>query len=173
MKGFEYTKMKLVKATINDTKKAMQIINMAKKHLKEQDIDQWQNGYPDINCITNDTQSERGFFVCENEEILAYLYIDFSGEPAYENIDGEWLCNEKYVVVHRMAISENARGKRLSAEIFRLVEDFAKKQGVYYFRVDTDEANLKMQHILKKNGFEYRGKICFDNSEKIAFDKKF
>lgn len=41
------------------------------------------------------------------------------------------------------------------------------------FRVDTDSDNKKMQHILKKNGFDYCGTIWFDNSEKIAFDKKF
>jgi len=28
-----------------------------------------------------------------------------------------------------------------------------------------------MQHILAKQGFQYRGTIRFDNSEKIAYEK--
>lgn len=44
--------------------------------------------------------------------------------------------------------------------------------GVREFRVDTDAGNHKMQHILAKQGFQYRGTIRFDNSEKIAYEKR-
>lgn len=48
----------------------------------------------------------------------------------------------------------------------------AKAKGISNFRVDTDEANKIMQHVLKKNGFTYCGVIWFDNSQKIAFEKR-
>ncbi len=163
--------MKLVNTKQSETHIAMGIIDTAKKHLKEQGIDQWQNGYPDLDCIKADTQNGKGFFVKDGEDILAYLCIDLGGEPAYNSLKGEWLSEEKYVVVHRMAMSDKARGKNLSGTIFGLVESFAKEKGVHYFRVDTDSDNLKMRHVLEKNGFSYRGTIWFDNSEKIAFDK--
>ena len=98
--------------------------------------------------------------------------MDFDGEPAYRDLNGQWNTNEKYVVVHRMAFSEKARGRGLSGDALRMVEEMSKKNGVYSFRVDTDADNKKMRHILSKNGFEYCGTIWFDNSEKIAFDKK-
>ncbi len=164
--------MELIKTTEAGALDAMQIIDMAKNHLKEQGIDQWQTGYPDLECIKNDTKKGIGYFVKDNDDVLAYLCIDFEEEPAYGTLNGKWASDEKYVVVHRMAISDEHRGKNVSDKIFGLVEDLAKSQGVNYFRVDTDEANKKMQHILKKNGFEHRGVIWFDNSEKIAFDKK-
>ncbi len=165
--------MKLRNTTLNDVNIAMGIINSAKKHLKEQGIDQWQTGYPDLACLQNDAVNCKGYFVTDNEEILAYLCIDFDGEPAYDGLNGEWISAEKYVVVHRMAFSDLARGKKLSDCVFGLVEQLAKEKGVNYFRVDTDADNQKMQHVLKKNGFTYRGTIWFDNSEKIAFDKVF
>ncbi len=43
--------MELIKAKQNELDKAIEIINMAKEHLREQKIDQWQNGYPDEECI--------------------------------------------------------------------------------------------------------------------------
>lgn len=38
-------------------------------------------------------------------------------------------------------------------------------------KVDTDADNKMMQQALKKFGFTYCGTVCFDNSEKIAFEK--
>ncbi len=164
-------KMKLRKTMKNDLEMAMGIIDGAKKHLKEQGIDQWQSGYPDYACIEKDTNSGKGYFVFEENQVLGYLCIDFDGEPAYDKLDGEWSSDKPYVVVHRMAFHENARGKRLADVVFQLVEELSREKGIHNFRVDTDADNEKMQHILKKNGFSYRGKIWFDNSEKIAFDK--
>ncbi len=152
---------------------AMEIINSAKAHLRAQGIDQWQTGYPDRECIEKDALNQTGFFVVDDGIVLGYLCIDFTGEPAYELLNGSWASNQAYVVVHRMAFNTNARGKNLSSKVFELVEQMSIKKGVRYFRVDTDEDNKKMQHILTKNGFVYCGTIWFDNSEKIAFDKLF
>ncbi|ONI43292.1 GNAT family N-acetyltransferase [Candidatus Epulonipiscium fishelsonii] len=165
--------MELRLMQLSETDIAMNIINGAKKHLKEQGIDQWQKGYPDYDCIKNDAINNKGFFAVDNDKIVGYLCIDFDGEPAYDNLQGSWSSDNSYVVVHRMAISEATRGQNLSSQIFKLVEKMSAEKGINNFRVDTDAANVKMQHILKKNGFIYRGTIWFDNSEKIAFDKQF
>ncbi len=165
--------LKLREVNLDELDIAMEIIDIGKKHLKEQGIDQWQNGYPDFECIKGDALLKRGFFITDDEEILGYICIDYNGEPAYDNLDGEWASDEKYVVGHRMAMNENSRGRNLSTKIFELIEEMSIARGVHYMRVDTDENNPKMQHVFRKVGFEYRGKIWFDNSEKIAFDKKF
>lgn len=160
-------------AELEEIQVAIDIINTAKEHLREQGIDQWQTGYPDYNCIKNDIELKKGFFVVDDENVLGYLCIDYDGEPAYKDMKGKWNTSEKYVVVHRMAFVDNARGKGLSSLTFRLVEELSKEKGITSFRVDTDADNKKMQHILQKNGFSYCGTIWFDNSEKIAFDKNF
>ncbi len=152
---------------------AMQIINSAKKHLKEQGVDQWQRGYPDEACIEGDIASKKGFFVIENDDILGYLCIDYDGEPSYNHLKGKWNTPEQYVVVHRMAFTEKVRGKGISTEVIQLVEEMSILRGIRSCRMDTDAGNQKMQHILKKNGFVFCGTIWFDYSEKIAFDKSF
>ena len=163
--------MKLQIVKEEDFEIAMNMINVAKQHLKEQGIDQWQNGYPDEACIHNDIINKRGYFLSDENQELGYLCVDFDGEPAYEKLDGKWLSDGKYVVVHRLALSEKARGKNISSIVFQLVEELALEKGITAFRVDTDADNQKMQHILKKNGFTFCGTIWFDNSEKIAFEK--
>ena len=153
---------------------AMDIINQAKAFLKEQGIDQWQTGYPNMEAILGDIEKERGYFFLENDVIFGYACIDYEGEPAYNELKGSWLSpmDADYVVVHRMAFAKENRGKGLADEAFRLVAEQAKSKGIENFRVDTDEANKIMQSVLKRNGFTYCGVIWFDNSEKIAFEKK-
>lgn len=163
------TTLKLVLKS--DLEQAMEIVNQAKQHLKEQGVDQWQSGYPDRACIEQDIQTGKGYFLVDGSDIFGYLCIDFDGEPAYSTLNGTWEGSEQYAVVHRLALTENSRGKGISSIAFGLVEVLCKEKHINTIRVDTDAGNEKMQHILKKNGFTYRGTILFDNSEKIAFEK--
>lgn len=160
---------------IEEAELAMDIINQAKAYLKAQGIDQWQTGYPDMACIMGDIQSGKGYFMLSDaHEIIAYMCIDFDGEPAYERLNGQWLsrADEPYVVVHRLAIAENVRGSGNAAAAFCLAERLAREKGIKFFRVDTDKQNVIMKHILQKQGFTYCGEIWFDNSVKIAFEKQ-
>ncbi len=162
--------IRLERADTLDT--AMRIIDGAKEHLKEQGIDQWQNGYPDEACIRKDMEEGKGFFLKEGDCVLGYLCIDLDGEPAYDDMRGTWHTEEPYVVVHRLALTKEARGKGLSDTAFTLAAAYEKERGIRSFRVDTDADNEKMKHILDKNGFTYCGTIWFDHSEKIAYDKR-
>lgn len=141
--------------------------------MKEQGINQWQTGNPDINTVNQDIEKSKGYFVVDGEEIYGYLCIDFDEEPAYNNLNRSWNTSDKYVVVHRMAFNDKSRGKGLASIVFNLVEKLSNEKRINSFRIDTDADNTKMQHVLKKNGFVFCGTIVFDNSEKIAFDKMF
>lgn len=44
-------------------------------------------------------------------------------------------------------------------------------KGVSYIRVDTDPENLRMQHVMKNNGFAECGTVVFQGSGKLAYDK--
>ncbi len=164
-------KLRLVDKTEIDT--AIAIIHTAKEYLREQGIEQWQLGYPDKACLEQDIAQHKGYFLTDNDTILAYLCIDYDGDPAYEQLKGAWHSDGPYVVVHRLAFTAAARGKGMSQLIFSLVIEMSKEKGIHAFRVDTDTTNQRMLHILKKNGFAYCGTIWFIDSEKIAFDKIF
>lgn len=164
--------LKIVKAMPEEKDTAMGFINEAKKFLKESGVDQWQNGYPEGESIENDIVRENGYFIDEDGDHIGYMCIDFNGEPAYEQLCGNWLNEEKYIVIHRMAMSVDGRGKGLAQKAFELAGELALINGVSNIRVDTDADNMIMKHILSKCGFTYCGTVWFDNSEKIAFQKK-
>lgn len=163
--------MKLAPAKADDLQQVMELINDAKTYLKSQRVDQWQNGYPDEECIKNDILRGTGYLCIADNKIVGYVCVDFDGEPAYEELCGEWISIQPYVVVHRLALSGYGRGKGLSSQVFSLVEEMAKQRDIHSFKVDTDNDNEIMKHLLTKMGFQYCGTICFDNSEKIAYEK--
>ena len=140
--------------------------------LKKAEMDQWQTGYPDETDIREDILRGRGYFVTDGTQPLAYLCVDFKGEPAYGQIRGQWLTGSSpYGVIHRLAIRSESRGKGLSREIFSLAEELCWNCGAQSIRVDTDEKNKIMQHILQKNGFVPCGTIWFAGGDKLAYEK--
>ena len=162
----------LKRAEEEDFPSAMRLIDEAKAFLKGLGVDQWQTGYPDARCIQEDIARRRGYFIADGARLCAYLCIDFDGEPAYDHLAGEWESEPPYAVVHRLAVGDECKGRGLASAAFRLTQALCEAKGVRSIRVDTDENNAAMKHILQKNGFAYRGTIWFDNSVKIAYEKR-
>lgn len=152
---------------------AVNIIEQGRDYLKKQGIDQWQNGYPNAENVQQDINNNKGYFLTDGENYLAYLCIDFDGEPAYNDINGKWLTEDdaKYIVIHRLAFNEQYRGKGLSSTLFELAEEFCKEKSIKSIRIDTDSDNKIMQHSMKKAGFMYCGTIWFAGGDKVAFEK--
>lgn len=165
--------MKFQKSIEADISNIMKIIEQAQNYFKEQRIDQWQNNYPNSETIKNDVNREESYVLIEDNEILGTAAVSFNGEKTYDNIyDGKWLSNEEFVVIHRIAINNNLKGKGLSGEIIKNVEKLCLDKGVHSIKMDTHEDNISMQNSLKKNGFKYCGVIYLeDKSKRIAFEK--
>lgn len=75
------------------------------------------------------------------------------------------------MAVHRLALDASVRGRGLASQVFEETERLARSREIHSFKVDTDNDNQIMKHLLERNGFQFCGTICFDNSEKIAFEK--
>ena len=75
------------------------------------------------------------------------------------------------MAVHRLALDASVRGRGLASQVFEETERLARSKEIHSFKVDTDNDNQIMKHLLEKNGFQFCGTICFDNSETIAFEK--
>ncbi|SDC13733.1 Acetyltransferase (GNAT) family protein [Terribacillus halophilus] len=99
--------------------------------------------------------------------------VTFKNEPSYDSIyEGQWLSNNKYATIHRVAVSNTHKGLGLSTEIIKYIEDLCIDHDVHSIKVDTHKENIPMQKTLKKNGFEYCGIIYVDSSsERLAFEK--
>lgn len=167
--------MKLRKSVNEDINNIMQIIDEAKEALKEQGIDQWQNGYPNADVIRNDILNNDSYVFIKNNEIVATSAVSFDGEKTYDKIyDGSWITNDEFAVIHRIAISNKYKGTGIASEIIKMIEAICLDKNVHSIKVDTHEFNIPMQKLLKKNDFKYCGVIYLeDKSKRVAFEKIF
>ena len=139
--------------------------------------DQWSApGFPDDSILLRDI-ARGGGFVIESTvmpgltghlaapRIVAYFALLPSPEPTYDVIDGAWLTDEPYGVIHRMASYPEAHG------IFSTIIDYATSRFAH-LRIDTHRDNHIMQHLIKKHGFTYCGIIWLeDGTERLAYER--
>ena len=164
--------MELIIATKNDIDASYELILQAQAFLKRCGVDQWQKGYPNRDNIVTDIQAGKGVLFVDNNTIVGYACVDFDGEPAYDELKGKWLDQQPYAVIHRMAVSDQYKGKGIAKAFFLAIEPFVKERGISSIRVDTDEDNEIMKHLLDVTGYTFCGDIWFDNSPKIAYQKQ-
>ena len=161
----------LESANNSDIDVCWDILADGRRFQREQGFVQWTDDYPNRDTVKDDILSQKGYVLKVDGVIAGYMCIDFSGEPAYESINGSWRSEKNYAVIHRMAFRKNFCGKGLSEAAFSLAEKLCIEKGVDYLRIDTAPPNKRMQHILAKNGFEYCGVIKYQGSERLAYDK--
>ncbi len=127
---------------------------------------QWKNGYPSRENIVADLGEDCLYVVEENAELLAVFYFRVGEDETYLKIyDGAWLSDEKYGVIHRIAVKAHGRG--LAGAIFDYCFHIIPS-----LRIDTHRDNLPMQKSLEKSGFRYCGIIHLKNGEeRLAFQK--
>lgn len=161
----------LESANNSDIDVCWDILADGRRFQREQGFVQWTDDYPNRDTVKDDILSQKGYVLKVDGAIAGYMCIDFSGEPAYESINGSWRSEKNYAVIHRMAFRKIFCGKGLSEASFSLAEKLCIEQGVDYLRIDTAYPNKRMQHIPEKNGFKYCGVIKYQGSERLAYDK--
>lgn len=165
------TKYSFRKAVIEDKDSIWTIIQQAILRRKADGSNQWQDGYPNEHSIENDILNNVGFVLINENEIIGYCAALINDEPAYDAIEGKWLTNDDFVVIHRIAIHENYLGQGLSGKIIESVENFAKEQHIFSVKVDTNFDNIAMMKIFEKGGYQYCGEVYFRGSARRAYEK--
>lgn len=168
--------MKIRLSAFNDIPSILSIIDDAKTYLAFQNIDQWQNGYPNAEQIESDIKNGESYVVVNDEnQIMATSMFTMRKEPTYKVIiDGNWLISEDeiYGVIHRMAIKKEFRKFGLATLLFHEFHLQLEENNIKSLKIDTHEENIGMQSLIKKLGYQYCGVIYTNYGDKrLAFEK--
>jgi ribosomal protein S18 acetylase RimI-like enzyme len=159
------------KARTSEISQIWDILQKAINRRKEDNSNQWQDGYPNIEILQKDIEKEAGFVLAEGEDILGYCAILINDEPQYNDIKGKWLTNGDFVVFHRIAISEKHLRKGLAKMLIQKIEDFALKNKIYSIKADTNYDNIAMIKIFESLGYELCGEVYFRGNPRNAYEK--
>lgn len=146
-------------ATTNDLKKITEIINQAKKYLKEQGSLQWNlgDGYPSKKDILDDITNKNCYVYLEDSEILGTMSIITTKDENYDEIDGVWLTDGPYVSIHRIATKSHHKG--LGVKMLLAAEEIVKELNIFSIKIDTHNINIPMTKTILKSGYTYCGII--------------
>ena len=154
------------KATAADIAPIMEIVADAQQLLCSLGVDQWQDGYPTREIIVGDIARNEMYVATCGEAIVAMAVISFNGEPTYRVIDGCWLNDQPYAVVHRTAVRQSAHGRNIGREILMFAEQLCHEREIKNIRIDTHRDNLTMQHLLTTSGYRHCGTIMLTSGAK-------
>lgn len=156
--------MYIRKAESEDMNVIMDIYKAAQDFMIESgNPNQWGRTYPSRKLIEDDIASRACHLVCDDD--ICGVFALFRGdEPTYHHIEnGEWLNDDEYVTVHRIASSGKSKG------IFNFAIGYCKSISDN-IRIDTHKSNMIMQKLIESNGFQRCGIIHVrDGSPRIAY----
>ncbi|MFM1524922.1 hypothetical protein [Helcococcus bovis] len=146
-------------AKIDDFNSILDVYKIARTLMKETgNPNQWGDNRPTEEAVLEDIKASKMYVIEENTEILGVFSLQ-DVDYDYVNIDGKWLNDEKYIVIHKVASSGNKKG--IFSEIINYV--YSKTKNI---RIDTHEDNKVMQKLLVDNGFTYCGVVFIERKLK-------
>ena len=155
-------------ATKEDVSAAAKIYDDARAFMKESgNPNQWSGIYPNGDDVLSGIDACTSYVCEDNGEVVATFHYERNADdPTYHKIyDGEWLSDDTYSVIHRIAVKYHGRGiiDFCYSECFKLQPNI---------RIDTHRDNIPMQRCLARNGFEYCGIVYLaSGEERLAFQK--
>ena len=160
-------------ATAADIDRCWQILQQGKAQMMREGKHQWTETYPARANVVQDVAARHAYVLERSGVVIAYAAVIIDGEPAYTQLSDKWLsaANEHYVVVHRLAVADEAKRQGVAAQFFNHAMQFATSNGIHSIKVDTNHDNFYMQHLMKSLGFTYCGIITYPQGERLAYEK--
>ncbi|NLH64246.1 MAG: GNAT family N-acetyltransferase [Erysipelotrichaceae bacterium] len=141
------------------------IMQQARRYFAAENIPQWQGEYPAEIDIVDDLKQNGGYAAEEDGIVVGYCFIQVMKDPNYDHIEGKWLNEEPYAVMHRTCIHNEYKGKGIAGMFLEKALQMAEN-----VRADTHEKNLSMRKMLENHGFQACGTIYVeDGTPRIGY----
>ena len=157
------------KANFEDLPVILDLRDQAREIMRSYgNVNQWPEGYPRDEKFIHDIEQECSYVIMDPTGLMVGTFAFIPGpDVTYKVIyDGQWINEEPYYVIHRIASTPDSHG------ILDAILDFCEAQSPS-IRIDTHKDNLIMIKGLEKRGYQYCGIIhLLNGDERLAFQKK-
>ena len=141
------------KAHMDDLTDILAIYERARGFMAENgNPNQWKKVHPPKESLIENIEAQI-LYVLKNDGIIDGVFLfDKGPDPTYEYIEGSWLNDKPYHVIHRIASSGRTKG------ILKTCVEFCLQHSDN-IKIDTHADNKIMQNALSKLGFVHCGII--------------
>lgn len=162
------------KASLEDIESIGHLIEMARKSLRDDGIDQWQKTNPNEDIIREQIEKDDAYVFDKEGKVLAYAYVFDGVDPCYNIHEGKFK-SDSYLVIHTLMVDNRGVVPKLGTKFMEALVDFTEKSGKEAIRIDTHQDNFRMRGLLDKFSFEEIGIVQIDEDgipkDRICYEK--
>ena len=160
------------KANKTDLDNIMLMYKSCVKGMLANDIDQWDENYPNAGVIIEDLIAQTYFVAEENSIIIGGINIDQNQDKTYLAMDWQDKTNQ-FLVVHRLGVKEESWKKGIGKKLMIFAENLVVEKGLKSIRLDTYSGNPKAMEFYINLGYQQLGHIYLKEgkNEYYCFEK--
>lgn len=118
---------------------------------------QWDETYPDASILEHDLEQGWLWVVDIDGAIAGVAAITTEQTPEYAQVG--WNIEEPAVVIHRLVVDPEFRGRGIALALMRQAEDLATERSLAKVLTDTSVQNEAAQQLFLKLGYTLAGEI--------------
>ncbi len=138
-------------AKITDIEDIINIANSSKDEMKQEQNPQWQDSYINKDKFLNDIKNNSLYVLLEDNTLKGFIVIT---DETHEYDELLKTSTKRAYILHRLAIKKEFRHQGLASKLFEFVDLQARENNIEILKADTEEHNIKMQHLFTKVGFK-------------------
>jgi GNAT superfamily N-acetyltransferase len=142
----------MARATPDDLKDVMSLLNQRIKWLRDIGSDQWNTGRTFENRMVNSIARRETWLLRDEGEPIATLSLSTDGDPDFWTPEE---FKEAALYLGKMATSLSRRGEDLGRLLLMWTQDFAFKANVKIIRWDVWRTNERLQKYYRAVGARY------------------
>lgn len=159
-----------------DLDQIMEIVRVVTIRMTEEGNRQWNHLYPLRQDFERDIAQNSLFVACktEKDDVVLGMVAVCTEQPVEYGDLPNWDCSVQALVPHRLAVSPNHQSQGVARALLEYVESLAREKNYPCVRIDTNDQNKAMQHILeKKLGYSFIGTIQFRSFAPEVYGNQF
>lgn len=160
------------KAKITDAKAISEIFEDAKAKFALDKTYQWKGMYPNVNNFYEDLDKEIVIVDEIDGVVCGCATIVLSIDQNYNQIDGKWLNDDKYLSVHRIATKKEYLCCGVAFRLLKEVEKIALSKDIKNIKIDTHKDNKSMQALLNKLEYKLCGEIILLKRDDLKLEER-
>ena len=153
-----------------DTDEILVLFFKAIERLRTNDIDQWDDQYPNRYTIAEDIEKGQMYVLSQNGQIVSAVVLNEEQPKAY----GSAAWSDRYgrvAVIHRLCVHPDFQGMGIGRYTLGAGEKFLADIGYTSIRLDAFMENRKAITLYESLGYTLTGKEVFRKGEFGLYEK--
>ena len=165
--------MYIEKASPADAPRAMEIIDLCRRHMRAGGSEQWNDFYPRIEIVQEDADTGSLYILRDGDADIGAICLNEAQPPEYETLSWRYTTGP-VLVIHRLCVRPDCQAKGAARRLMDFAEAFARQERYHAIRLDTYTGNPRALALYDRRRYERVGQTVLGARRLpvIVFEKR-